>query len=557
MTRKTQLSPAVLAQKNAAITQAFNQARTHHAQGNLALAQSFYRQVLALDANNPDAIHMLGLIAFQSGQGDEGIRLMKMARRKNPRDAALLVNLGAAYRSAGRHAEAREVYKQAVRLKPDLWEAQYNYAQLLSAVEEFDEAIERYKICVALDPNHPDAYVALGNACKFKGDGEGALVAYEAAVRLKPEMPEAIGNIAAVMVDREKFAEALVLMNKAVTLSPEPGELRFKRSLIALRLGDFATGWADYDSRFFADTERIPRYPTPPPYWEGEDIKDKTILVWMEQGLGDEILYGSMLPDLIARAGKCVIECSPRMVPVFARSFPTAKVLRYQSQGVRATPASEFDVQLGVPSLGRYFRKDISRFPKHDGFLKADPNLTRALRQKYQAMAPGNLVVGLSWRSKNTMVGNAKSADLVDWVDVLRVPGVTFVNLQYGECEAELQAVRDKLGTAVFSDPQINALKNMDDFFAQVAAMDAVVTTSNTTVHVAGSLNVPTWLLLTRGPASLWYWFLEGVDSPWYPSVRIVRRPEAAEEPWWSSGIAKVGHDLADMASNQMKATTP
>jgi len=545
MTRKTQLSPAALAQKNASIAQAMEQARMHHLRGSLPAAEGLYRQALALEPNNADAIHMLGLIAFQSGQGDEGIRLMKIARRKNPSDVALLVNLGAAYRNAARHAEAREVYKQAVRLKPDLWEAQYNYAQLLYATEEFEEAIKRYRICTELDPSHPDAYVALGNACKMQGDGDGALEAYEAAVKLKPNMPEALGNIAAVMVDRGKFIDALTLMNNAVALSPEPGELRFKRSLIALRLEEFSTGWRDYESRFFADTERIPCYPMPPTYWTGEDISDKTILVWMEQGLGDEILYGSMLPDLIARAGKCIIECSPRMVPVFARSFPEAKVLRYQSQGVRATPVSEVDVQLGVPSLGQYFRPNAASFPKHRGFLKADPEQTKALQKKYRAIAPGNLVVGLSWRSKNTAVGRGKSADLAEWEDVLSVPGVTFINLQYGECEDEIRAVKDKFGVTIFNDADVNPLKSMDAFFSQVAAMDAVVTTSNTTVHVAGSLSIPTWLLLPTGPAGLWYWFLERADSPWYPSVKVVRKPDAAKEPWWRHGVAQIGRALA------------
>ncbi len=180
--------------------------------------------------------------------------------------------------------------------------------------------------------------------------------------------------------------------------------------------------------------------------------------------------------------------------------------------------------------------------------MKADPDRTAALRARYQAIAPGNLVVGLSWRSKNDRIGKSKSADISAWSEIFRVPGVTFVNLQYGDCADDLAAVQQVFGVRVIQDHEIDPLKNMDDFFAQVGAMDLVITTSNTTVHVAGSLNVPAWLLLSTGLASLWYWFLSGEDSPWYPSVRILRRlagTARGDAPWWHDVIARAGYDLA------------
>jgi len=233
------------------------------------------------------------------------------------------------------------------------------------------------------------------------------------------------------------------------------------------------------------------------------------------------------------------------MVPIFARSFPQAKVAGYENQAAPVTPAGACDYQISAPSLGQFVRQDVADFPRHTGYLKADPARTAALRARYEALAPSNRIVGLSWRSKNAVIGESKSADLSTWTGILTTPGVTFVNLQYGGCAADLSAVKEALGVDIFHDGDVDPLKNMDDFFAQVAAMDAVVSTSNTTVHVAGALGVPTWLILMRGPVSMWYWFLTGEQSPWYPSVRIARCLVDVSTPeWWRAGESCVAQEL-------------
>ena len=548
MTRKVPLTSAAANQKAGAIASTLAMGRAHHAQGFLGLADGCYRQVLTMESNNVEALHLLGVVALQLNKPEEAIRLIKRSARKMPTDPAMFVNLGAAYRKAKQLKQAQEAYETAIKLKPELAEAHFNLGKVLFDLRDADAAISVSKKCIALSPTMAEAHINLGNAYKLKNEPAAALAAYEEAKRLAPNMAEAYGNIAAVVFDIGKHAEALDIMDQAVALQPSPGEQRYKRSLMALRFGQLAKGWADYESRYFAAEETVPRFAAPPPYWNGEDLAEKTLLIWTEQGLGDEILYASMLEDLRKRAPRCIIECSPRMVPVFERSFPWAKVVRYQSQGNRTTPAADFDTQTSIASLGQYFRPDFESFPRHQGHMKAGPERTAALRARYQALASGNLIVGLSWRSKATGLGAAKSADIATWGDILGVKNITFVNLQYGDCAAELAAVKEKLGVEVFQDADVNPMKSMDDFFAQVAAMDLVITTSNTTVHVAGGLNVPTWLLLNSGIGGIWYWFSDRTDSPWYPAVRIFRRPNDGDTSflnWWRGIIGEVGAALA------------
>src|SRR4029077_1084217 len=123
------------------------------------------------------------------------------------------------------------------------------------------------------------------------------------------------------------------------------------------------------------------------------------------------------------------------------------------------------------------------------------------------ALANGRRIVGVSWRSKNEKFGALKSTELMDWAQILRVPDTFFVNLQYGECREDLEKVREQLGVEIYQDLEVDAMGDLDDFFAQVSAMDLVISTASTTVHVSGSINIATWLILPRGPAALWYWF--------------------------------------------------
>jgi hypothetical protein len=135
---------------------------------------------------------------------------------------------------------------------------------------------------------------------------------------------------------------------------------------------------------------------------------------------------------------------------------------------------------------------------------------------------------------------------LAEWGDILTVRGVTFVNLQYGDCTEDLAAAKERYGVDIVQDDDVNSMASMDDFFAQVAAMDLVISTSNTTVHAAGSLNIPAWVMLVTGPGSLWYWFLERSDSPWYPSVQLFRQPVGGDgAPWWRDAAQRIGKKLA------------
>ena len=255
-------------------------------------------------------------------------------------------------------------------------------------------------------------------------------------------------------------------------------------------------------------------HPKPPAIYGGEDLAGKRVLVWCDQGIGDEILYSSMYAELIARAEFATIEAEDRLVPVFRRSFPQAAIVPRNQGG------ADHDYQMSTGHLGRLLRPDAAAFPFRLKYLRAPESLSNELGLSYQWSAGTRDVVGIAWRSANKINGDIKSAYAIEFEELFKRPDIFVASLQYGEVTPEVE------GLPVYVHPFIDQVESLDDAFAQVSAMDVVVTTSNTTAHIAGALGVKTALLLPLiEPERLpWYWrWGAGDTTPWYPNMRIFR----------------------------------
>jgi hypothetical protein len=305
-------------------------------------------------------------------------------------------------------------------------------------------------------------------------------------------------------------------------LRSSPAGAKFNKSQLSLALGRFAEGWELYEYRWTALPGNQPR-PYRQPVWDGN--RAATLLAWAEQGLGDQILQSGMVPDLAERAARVVMEVEPRLVALFARSFPQAGVVALGEQ----LYAQPIDAHVPLGSLGRHFRGSWDAFPRRErGYLIADAARTRALRERLAQ--GGRKVIGLSWVSHNPRSGKSKSARLADFEDILRLPNCRFVDLQYGDTRAEREAVERELGIRVERLDDIDNTNDIDGLAALISACDAVVSVSNTTAHLAGALGTPTWTLVPHGHSRIWYWFKEGERSPWYPRVHVRRQANA--QPW-------------------------
>ena len=521
-----------------------------HLAGQFADAEARYRKALREEPNNANVHNLLGTLLLQRGETALAARSLNRALQLGPGSVEILVNLSVAYQNLEQHAEAVESARRAVALASENADVQCNLGLALTGLGDHQGALAAYKDYLRIKPNEPRAHAAVGNAYLALDQVDAAVNAWEDALAIDPYYAQAHIGIAEALSVKGWFSGSRALLENALAIAPDDPNVQKRLGLFLVQLGDLARGWALQDKgRFLTEKERVVRRPEPPPYWAGEDLAGKRILIWTEQGPGDEVLHSSMVLDLIARGAKCTIECSKRMVPVFARSFPDVPVFGYKTSKVAVTTASDFDYQIAVASLGVFFRADFSAFPHHRGYLRADADKTARFRKAYEQRANGRRIVGISWRTAGKQ--SAKSTSLLNLAPILQTQGVWFVNLQYGDCREDLALVREKLGVEIFNDESVDSLKDLDTFFAQVAAMDLVVSSSNTTVHVAGSQNIPVWMLLHHGRGAPYYWFVGREDSPWYPSARIFRSLTADMEAWEIEPAQRIAAALAKWVGDE------
>ncbi|MCB2107743.1 MAG: tetratricopeptide repeat protein [Rhodobacteraceae bacterium] len=536
--------------------------------GDLSGAAENFARAIALDPNLSQAHANLAAIEDDGGDTDSAIRTYRAALKVSPNDVVTLNNLGRVLTRNGSLDEGAASYKKALTLEPNNPDVLLNYANCLVKMNQMAEAIEIYKKIIADDENTMNAHVNLGHLWRRGGQMTHAIAAYERAVDSGWPKAEGYLHTAMTLFDNALFPSAMVLYDAAIARDPKNPKYTFYLACAALCAGQFERGWPAYEARTEwlanksgknnAEIAGPGEQTKIAPAWNRQEIAGKRILVRREQGLGEEIMFALMIPQLLKLGAHVTLDIHPRLATVFARSFPEIEFLKDAAEGENAiTQPDPFDYQIALGSLGQFFRRRFEEFPRHDGYIKADPEKVARLRAKYGELARGRRIVGVSWLSKRENLGELKSAPLKEWAEVLRAPGVMFVNLQYGDCGAELAEVKNALGVEIYQDSEVDPMGNLDDFVAQVAALDLVISTSNTTVHVAGALNVPCWVVLPHGMGLLWYWFFDRSDSPWYPSLKIYRQPRpeytfADEElliDWWRAPLERISADLSVWAA--------
>ena len=538
-----------------------------HREGKIAEAEKLYDKVLKLNPASADALNLKGAIATERGQPAAALALLDRAVAALPAYPDGHFNRAVALTALGRDQDALAAYAKAIALRPGYGDAFLNSGLVLHKLGRIDQAVEMFRATVAASPQDPRGHYNLGVCLtellpKAKPNARAALTtearaAFEKALTLDPRSAEvhyAFATLYSENGDHARAAElvrtalafkpgwsdgwnnlgnhyeglgeraaAVAAFDRALELDPRNMGAVVNRGLTQLAQGRLSEGWDGYAHRF-----DDPRFPFsvrawPWPAWQGEDLAGKSILLWSDQGIGDEVLYASMVSEVARRAALCVVECSSRLVPLYARSFVGVEVVANQPAVHAALRGRTFDFHCSVLDLGRWLRRSLPSFPNRSSILKADPSRTEALRAKYQAQAPGRMLVGLSWHSANPRTGQQKSLSLDQFAPLLTAPEFTFINVQYGNTINEVESFRTTYGVTILQDPDIDSLVDLDAYASQLSALDAVVTVSNSAAHLAGALGVPVGLFVPDHHKRLWYWFDQGAFSPWYRSVRVFR----------------------------------
>ena len=493
---------------------------------------------LGLAPRNAEALLLMSRLQRSAGLREQAEQSLLDAIAIRPTYAEALYNLGSLLRSDQRLEQAHEAFAQAVALKPDFADAHAHLAQLCSDLGRLDEAIDHFARVASLRPDHPGAQCDFGNALRERGRFDEAAEAYRRAVASRPDFAEAYCNLSTVRLDQGNYDDAVECSHRAIAAEADLPEAHWNLAQAYLTQGALLPGWHKYEYRLLKKDAAELSFPFP--LWDGSSLAGKTLFVTAEQGVGDEIMFSSCVPDAMREAECTVLECDARLVPLFARSYPGARVVaRLATADGYPAELPAPDARIAIGSLPMFFRRDLESFPERSSFLIPDPERVEMWRGRYAALG-GGLKIGISWRGgKDALVRRARSIPLAEWAELAGLEGVHFVNLQYGDTRDEREAARRDSGLVVHHWFDADPLTDLDGLAAQIAALDLVLSVDNATVHLAGALGTPTWVM---SPSTAdWRWMTDRSDSPWYPSLRLHRQQAPGE---WDTVMRTVRNEL-------------
>ena len=575
------------------VEQALDLAFSYYDSGRLSEAEQLCRLVLQRIPHQVDAMQLLGALLNQTGQYAEALQFLRESVRQAPGHAHLHNNLGMALHGLKKYGEAVSEFNRALEIRPDFPKAYNNLGVSLMKLGRIDDAIAACKQAIKLQGDFKQAYNNLALALKKKGQLERAIESYKEALEIDPEYAEALSNLGMALIAQGKFKQAAAILQKAVSLAPlsqdqkhperdpnfvvqahnnlgnalmelrrfaeaktaferaieidpECAEAHHNRSLVLLLTGQFKQGWAEYEWRFRHSGFSTPLRPFSQEWWNGSAESVQKLLIWAEQGIGDEVQFSGLIRHIVPQGMEVVIECDQRLVPLLQRSFARLERAGTIVVGRTDPPAALLEDpsithQIPMGSIPRVLGLSPSSMSFQKPFMVPDEKLRDRFRGEYKA--DGNpMLVGISWRSGNKQEGMKRSIELEHWGPILKIAGARFVNLQYGQCSRELQEACNRFGVEVLEDKKVNPLIDLETFVAQMAALDLVISVDNSTVHFAGALGIEVWTMLPTVPD--WRWGLEGDRTRWYPTMRLFRQEEPGK---WGPIISSVAAELTSL----------
>jgi Flp pilus assembly protein TadD len=505
--------------------------------GDLRRAADAYLRAMSIAPEDMALRIELAVALLELNQSEDAMSLLQFVLNREPDSVEAHGNMGIALQRRHRPAEALPHFARAAAGDSRNVLLQNNYALALREAERLDEAEQVLRAAHAREPAHPTTRSNLAMVLVDLGRSAEARTLLEPLVASAPEFIEARCTLGRALQDLGDADAALAHIELALAQAPGNPNTRMMRGFEILCRGDFARGWDDYAARLA--TQEAPYRGFPFTEWQGGPLSGKAVLVYAEQGIGDEIMFANCFGDLMGEAARTVIECDPRLHALFARSFPGATVFpgRLKSGHPWLAEAGSIDIQLPAGSLPQRFRPSRESFPRHHGYLRPDPVKVAAYSSRLAAL-PGVRRIGLSWRGGLAKTRRAlRSVAPHALAPLIGKDDIQIVCLQHAASSADLEALRAIAGDRIHHWPE--ALADADETAALMAALDCTVSVCNYLVHLGGALGLDVRVMVPASPE--WRYLRQGSEMPWYPSVRLIRQRVGDE---WDAVVREIAARL-------------
>jgi tetratricopeptide (TPR) repeat protein len=546
--------------------------KAYNSRGNILKIQNCfneslisYSKAIQLNPTFVEAFINRGNVLQELGRIDEALVNFDQAIQIADSDEVAYYNRGNVLRILGRLDEALLSYNKALSLKPNFTQAYINRGNLLQEMQRFYEAILSYDHAIRINPNSSNAYTNRGNALKELNLLEESIASHKKAIVFKPDSAEAYYNLATVLQKNNRLDEALIYYDKAISIKSNYAEAynnsgivlqennsldeallyydnalrsksdfpeaNFNLAILKLLTGNFKDGWRGYEWRW--EKENLSNHNTTirdflKPLWLGiESIKDKTIFLHAEQGLGDTIQFCRYAPLVNQLGAKVILEVQRPLIKLLNNIVGVSQIIAFGDD------LPDFDYHCPLLSLPLAFNTEIHSIPPVTKFYSGDiEKVTKWQAQLGRQIKPR---VGIVWSgSPDHKNDHNRSIELFKILP--HIPKhIEFICLQKEIRDLDKELLAEHSEIKYFG----NAIEDFTDTATLCEMMDLVITVDTSVAHLSGLLGKQTWLLIPFNPD--WRWLLNREDSPWYPSIKLYRQQKTGE---WDSVLGKINDDL-------------
>ncbi|HEY9078851.1 tetratricopeptide repeat protein [Magnetovibrio sp.] len=532
--------------------------------GDVSRALAYLDKAMLAHPSHPQAYLNLGVILEQHGRLEEAANAYRAALQADPDQILAHLNLGNALATQGQNTLALEAFDAVLAREPENLDALNNKALVLKTMGQTEAAEMLLREAVRIAPSSEQSWTNLGLVLRLGAKVDEAFVAYEQVLRLNPASVKALNNLAVlhrwqgnleeaedlcrgvlkhhpdtvevlnnlgdILQAQGRVDEARAAFERVLTIDPAHPEGHHNLAVLMLLCGEFKTGWQHYEWRWLAKEFPSERRNFPQPLWMGEALDGKTILLYVEQGLGDALQFVRYAPLVHARGGRVIVECPKSLKRLFET---VAGIERVIARGEDLPP---FEVQCPFLSLPGLLSPEADLIPAEVPYLGVADDEAAAWRTRLHDST--GLKVGLVWAGSPHHTNDRERSIALQTLSPLSdVKGCTFVNLQIGPSAEQLQQASWPIIDLTYD------IKDYADTAALVSQLDLVITVDTSVAHVAGALAKPVWVLLPHAPD--WRWQIERTDSPWYPTMTLYRQPKRRD---WISVLERVERDLRQWA---------
>lgn len=451
----------------------------------------------------------------------------------DPYNEETLLNLAEVERKLGRHESALGLLELCSSYHPNSLKPWVSMGAIYNHNKQYKESANASLEAIKRDPTNEDAYQNLGSSFFHLSMFDEAKHAFETALLLNPNIKEAKSSLSSVLFKQNLTEQALKIMEELI-LDSKPNDrvpieqLKWNAAFPLLRIGNLKKGWLCYEEGLNPNVHgslvRRPIRSFNVPRWSPESAKNKKVLIWREQGIGDELIFLTCLRDFINLGFNPIIECDKRLIYILSRNFPNIVVREAMHRIEYPYDAyySDFEYHIPMGSLMMQFRPSIESFPSKYQYLSPDISKISKWKEKLNLIKNNKKLIGISWKSGiSDPLRDAKHSNLLDWVELLKRDDCIFINLQYGDCKEEIELTNNTLGIKIVTWQDFDLKNDLEDVFGLLHNLDRVVTTSSAIWTFSASIGTPTTLLLHEPH---WTMFNQS-NIPFFPEVDCIVAP--------------------------------